>query len=79
MLFFGNHSLISYLILHFLLQYKKKIQRLEHNELVAEVSKQLSSRFTPSPADVKKRIESLIDREYLERSDEDRRVYNYLA
>lgn len=53
--------------------------RLEHNELVAEVSKQLSSRFTPSPADVKKRIESLIDREYLERSDEDRRVYNYLA
>jgi len=53
--------------------------RLEHNELVGEVSKQLSTRFTPSPSDVKKRIESLIDREYLERSEDDRRVYNYLA
>jgi len=52
---------------------------LPHNDLIAEVTKQLSSRFTPKPADVKKRIESLIDREYLERSEEDRKVYNYLA
>lgn len=52
---------------------------LPHNDLIAEVTKQLSSRFTPKPADIKKRIESLIDREYLERSEEDRKVYNYLA
>ena len=30
-------------------------------------------------ADLKKRIESLIDREYLERDERDTQVYNYLA
>ncbi|KAF7731434.1 Cullin-3 [Apophysomyces ossiformis] len=44
---------------------------MEHNLLIAEVTKQLSSRFMPNPIMVKKRIEALIDREYLERSAED--------
>jgi cullin 3 len=52
---------------------------LHHNDLIAEVTKQLSVRFTPSPQFVKKRIESLIEREYLERSLDDHRVYNYVA
>jgi cullin 3 len=52
---------------------------LHHNDLIAEVTKQLSVRFTPSPQFIKKRIESLIDREYLERAADDRRVYNYVA
>ena len=34
---------------------------------------------TPQPTDVKKRVESLIDREYLERDDGDLNVYKYLA
>jgi cullin 3 len=33
----------------------------------------------PNPMVVKKRIESLIEREYLERSKKDRKLYNYLA
>lgn len=45
---------------------------MEHNLLIAEVTKQLSSRFMPSPVMIKKRIEALIDREYLERSSDDR-------
>jgi cullin 3 len=45
---------------------------MEHNLLIAEVTKQLSSRFMPSPVMIKKRIEALIDREYLERSADDR-------
>lgn len=57
----------------------KARKTLHHNDLIAEVTKQLSVRFTPSPQFIKKRIESLIDREYLERTDEDRRVYNYVA
>ena len=57
----------------------KTRKKLEHNHLIAEVVKQLSSRFNPTPQMVKKRIESLIEREYLERSTEDRRVYRYLA
>jgi len=57
----------------------KSRKKLDHNNLVAEVTKQLSARFNPNPAVIKKRIENLIDREYLERSKEDIRVYNYLA
>lgn len=50
----------------------KDRKTMEHNLLIAEVTKQLSSRFMPSPVMIKKRIEALIDREYLERSAEDR-------
>ncbi|KAI9483305.1 MAG: Cullin [Benjaminiella poitrasii] len=57
----------------------KDRKSMEHNLLIAEVTKQLSSRFMPSPVMIKKRIEALIDREYLERSTEDRRSYHYLA
>ncbi|CAB9522036.1 Cullin-3 [Seminavis robusta] len=57
----------------------KARKTLHHNDLIAEVTKQLSVRFNPSPQFIKKRIESLIEREYLERSNDDRRVYNYCA
>ena len=57
----------------------KARKALHHNDLIAEVTRQLSVRFTPSPQFVKKRIESLIDREYLERSQDDHRVYMYVA
>ncbi|KAI8344876.1 Cullin [Choanephora cucurbitarum] len=57
----------------------KDRKTMEHNLLIAEVTKQLSTRFIPSPVMIKKRIEALIDREYLERSTEDRRAYHYLA
>lgn len=51
----------------------------EHNVLIAEVTGLLKSRFMPSPSAIKKRIESLIEREYLVRSPNDRKVYMYLA
>ncbi|KAE8221728.1 hypothetical protein CF319_g4955 [Tilletia indica] len=57
----------------------KNRKTLGHNELVNEVVRQLSSRFVPSPASIKKRIEALIDREYLERSEAGRAMYNYVA
>jgi len=57
----------------------KARQRLEHNNLVAEVVKQLSTRFPADPSFIKKRIESLIEREYLQRDENDRKVYQYLA
>ena len=52
---------------------------LGHNEVVAEVTRQLSSRFNPAPALIKKRIESLIEREYIERDAQDRTLYRYVA
>jgi len=57
----------------------KSRKRLEHSRLVSEVVEQLLQRFQPSPAIIKKRIEGLIEREYIKREDSDRRVYTYLA
>ena len=57
----------------------KARKALNHNDLIAEVTKQLSIRFTPPPQFIKKRIESLIEREYLERSENEHRVYMYMA
>ncbi|KAL5080229.1 hypothetical protein RYX36_008650 [Vicia faba] len=52
---------------------------LEHNNVIAEVTKQLQARFYPNPVVIKKRIESLIEREFLERDKVDRKMYRYLA
>eukprot|EP01101_Sappina_pedata_P006463 TRINITY_DN3204_c0_g1_i1.p1 TRINITY_DN3204_c0_g1~~TRINITY_DN3204_c0_g1_i1.p1 ORF type:complete len:755 (-),score=227.71 TRINITY_DN3204_c0_g1_i1:56-2320(-) len=57
----------------------KSRRTMEHSNLISEVTKQLSSRFFPNPVLIKKRIESLIEREYLERSKTDRKMYQYLA
>jgi cullin 3 len=62
-----------------LVRIMKARKSLHHNDLIAEVTRQLSVRFTPAPQFVKKRIESLIEREYLERSSQDIRVYQYVA
>ena len=56
----------------------KARKTLQHQQLLAEVLAQLSF-FNPNPRVVKKRIEALIDREYLERSADNSSVYNYLA
>lgn len=52
---------------------------LDHNNLIAEVTKQLQSRFLANPVEIKKRIESLIERDFLERDNVDRKLYRYLA
>ncbi|KAF9468103.1 Cullin [Collybia nuda] len=56
----------------------KDRKHMGHNDLINEVTRQLTSRFQPNPLGIKKRIEGLIEREYLERC-EDRKSYNYLA
>ncbi|TVU44716.1 hypothetical protein EJB05_04167 [Eragrostis curvula] len=50
---------------------------LSHTLLITELYQQL--KFPVKPADIKKRIESLIDREYLERDRSNPQIYNYLA
>ncbi len=49
----------------------KARKKMQHNLLVSEVTNQLKARFLPSPLVIKKRIEGLIEREYLSRSNED--------
>ncbi|ESN98221.1 hypothetical protein HELRODRAFT_101759 [Helobdella robusta] len=57
----------------------KTRKQLQHNVLVAEVIEQLKTRFLPCPAVIKKRIEGLIEREYLSRTPGDRGLYTYVA
>lgn len=57
----------------------KTRKRLSHQELILESTKILLNKFKPDPAVIKKRIEALIERDYLERDKEDRKYYSYLA
>ena len=50
----------------------KARKRLPHNSLVAECVEQLKNRFPPNAMIIKRRIESLIERDYLSRSPDDR-------
>lgn len=55
----------------------KARKTLQHNLLMAEVLAQV--KFPTRPPDVKKRIASLIEREYMERDKDDNNVYLYMA
>lgn len=57
----------------------KARKTLKHQELVMEVVSQIGQRFKVEPAEIKKSISSLIDREYMRRSEEAANVYEYLA
>ncbi|XP_054303032.1 cullin-4A isoform X2 [Pongo pygmaeus] len=55
----------------------KMRKTLGHNLLVSELYNQL--KFPVKPGDLKKRIESLIDRDYMERDKENPNQYHYVA
>lgn len=57
----------------------KQRKQLSHQELVMEVVDQLKARFPPEMKFIKTRIESLIEREYLERVEGSRETYRYLV
>ncbi|CAJ2647921.1 unnamed protein product [Trifolium pratense] len=57
----------------------KSRKQLDHNNIIAEVTKEVKSLFLPNPTEIKKRIESLIERDYLERDNIDNNLYRYLA
>ena len=57
----------------------KTRKTLDHQKLVLEASNQLLRHFKPDPKQIKKRIEDLIAREYLESDSTNNNVYKYLA
>ncbi|GLJ06188.1 hypothetical protein SUGI_0033040 [Cryptomeria japonica] len=56
----------------------KSRETLAHKELVMQCTEQVKDMFKPDMKQIKKRIENLIDREYLERDKENPGMYNYL-
>ncbi|CAI2167115.1 6046_t:CDS:10 [Funneliformis geosporum] len=60
-----------------LVRIMKMRKTLSHNELISELLSQL--KFKAQVSDIKKRVESLIEREYLERDTEDSSILRYLA
>ncbi|KAK4705022.1 cullin 1, partial [Phenoliferia sp. Uapishka_3] len=57
----------------------KARKQMKHQPLIQEAITQLAPRFNPKVADVKKAIDQLLDKEYIERIDGQRDAYNYLA
>ncbi len=57
----------------------KSRKRVTHNELMTEVIDQNKSRFQPDVVQIKKEIEHLIERGYMDRDDGANDVYIYIA
>lgn len=57
----------------------KARKKLDHNGLITEAIEQLKHRFKPSVPAIKKGIDMLIEKEYLQRDVDDRNTYMYLA
>jgi cullin 1 len=55
------------------------VQVLQHQQLMLEVVQQLSRMFKPDFKLIKKRIEDLISRDYLERDKDNPQLFKYLA
>jgi cullin 1 len=53
----------------------KARKRMKHQQLVSETIQQIKSRFVPKVADIKRCIEILLDKEYLERLQDDELGY----
>lgn len=55
------------------------LQTMKNQALIQEVIAQISTRFTPRVPDIKKAIDTLLEKEYIERVEGQRDTFNYVA
>ncbi|KAK0186412.1 Cullin [Armillaria mellea] len=69
----------KYVIQATIIRVMKARQSLMNQQLIQEVISQLSQRFTPNVADIKKAIDILLEREYIERGQGTKNSFAYVA
>ncbi|CCA67819.1 probable SCF complex member Cullin 1 [Serendipita indica DSM 11827] len=69
----------KYVIQATIVRIMKARKTLKNQALIQEVISQISARFTPKIPDIKKAIETLLEKEYIERAEGQRDTFNYLA
>lgn len=69
----------KYVVQATIVRIMKARKTLKNQALIPEVISQISQRFTPKIQDIKKAIETLLEKEYIERAEGQRDTFNYLA
>ena len=57
----------------------KAHKKIEISQLVLEVTKLLQLKFKPDTVQIKQKIKMLIDRGYIERDEDEKRIFKYIA
>jgi cullin 1 len=69
-------KLLSFIFLHSIMKARKTIK---NQALIQEVISQISQRFAPKIPDIKKAIETLLEKEYMERVEGSKDTFAYIA